>query len=1022
MRRRPGGRQVIARHAGALIAAAAMLGLATPVARAAVTTVACDGQGDIVAVQAAVDAAASGDVIRLSGTCDFTAAAPHGGGVASIDATAVLIRPGTPVTNLTIESAGSPQSATVLGSGTQTAFAVAPGNAGVTVRGLRFVGLARPIVVIGAAGTTVGHPTGTPSPNGNRIVGHATMNSAILAVADDQPVTVDYGPGGLTGTATLTGSSLTGLRVQGNTVTYSPLGPAGPQGVADIVAVDVRQDHGGNVDGVTVSGNAVGLFTADLASFRHNAVRVEGLAPGPASNPPAATDYRIRHVAVTGNNLGRFEELGSEVAGVDPGDTHAAGRAGVVVIRAADFEVSGNRVRSRISATGPVSEPGGGIVVSDSGFGSVVDNHTIVVIADATTPETSDLGAVAVVEGVPALFGGSSADQATTRVEVARNVVAKAPDAVDPGRAIVLSGADMVTAWDNEVSQSRGPAVLIGADVRGPTGAALPRRVTRSVVCANILDGVVDNPAEIGFNPGTASSTGNAFPGGSVFASNMECTPTLAVSPGTVTSGGTLTATGLSWAARPATVTVRDESTGVLAKATTANDLGGYTVTFSSIELAALGDGRLTVTATASDPSGFTRDSPARTVRKNFVTNPPPAGTVAISDGGDGFMNIEEMLAQAVSASWSPPPGSVEAATVWWSDAGGATPAACGPFRVAPSGAVALTRPCSDLLPQGTFRFNAFWESTDGEGSPAVFASSVKDTVVVPPSITGPANGSTVNSSPVTISGATEAGATVSVTKRGLDGTFAVATTTTANQTGAWSATLALADGGHTVSAYIRDPAGNRSGSTAPVAFTVDTSPPPVPDTTPPAAPAITSPANGSVQRGSFLVFGTAEPGAAIRVYVGTTQVGQGGTDGNGSFVAGVGLPTGTWTIRANATDAAGNTSAGFSNEITLDVDASPPGLTITTPTDRIFGPLEPAVIEGTATDNRAVQYVAVRYSELGTVVATDFATCSPACPAASVTWSTQRNLAPGIYDVTVFAVDTLDNIAVKTTRIIKLP
>jgi MYXO-CTERM domain-containing protein/uncharacterized delta-60 repeat protein len=90
-----------------------------------------------------------------------------------------------------------------------------------------------------------------------------------------------------------------------------------------------------------------------------------------------------------------------------------------------------------------------------------------------------------------------------------------------------------------------------------------------------------------------------------------------------------------------------------------------------------------------------------------------------------------------------------------------------------------------------------------------------------PPVITSPANGATLEDNTPTFSGTAAPDSTVSLS---LDG--AVIGTATTDATGSWSftPTLALADGPHTVTATASDTNGT-SAASAPVSFTVDTTP-----------------------------------------------------------------------------------------------------------------------------------------------------------------------------------------------------
>jgi hypothetical protein len=1005
----------------------AFLGLfpAGPTATAATTVVDCDVESDdITAVQTAVDSATPGDTVALAGTCDFAAAPDHGGSTTAIDAAAVVVRSASAgtISDLTITAAGS-GTTTIRGDGTETAFAVLPGNTDVTISDLHFESLARPVVVLGAEGTTV---------VANRFDADHRANSTVLAVASGAVTTVRHGPDAPSmPSVTVTPSALRDLAVTGNEIFYTPPAPQ-PAAGTDVVGIDVRQNAGGSVDGVTIDDNTVAMFTGEFSSVRHNAVRVQGLEAVPASPTPAIGDYRITDVTITGNTLGRLEDLEEVPPGVDPSKTHAAGRVGILLVRVGDFEVTANRVRARLGTTGGPGVPGGGIVVSDSAFGAVRgDNRSVVVFADLTVPESADLGAIAVMEGLPRLFGDAAPDQATTGVDVTGNVVgALAGTNVETGRGIVLTGGvEDVTVWANTVN-ARAKALYVGAAVL-LNGQPLSSEVDTSVLCDNVLDGTADDPAEVAFgsDPGSA---GNAFPGGSagsvrdVAPHNGECTPTVqlvpATDPQTIGPGESLDVVGRAWGNRTVSVSLRDEDGTVLTSTGTASVFGEYAVTLSDTELATLDDGILEAVVTAEDPAGVSRVSDPATVRKDVDLDPPGLGTVVVDDGGDGFTNAEEIVLQSVLGRWTASPDPVVGTIAWWSEDDGTVPSKCGPFAVSNSGQRALPESCGRNLGEGTFRFNVRWEASDGETAVA-YATSVKDTMVDAPTITGPTHGSTLTTSTVDVAGTTtEPNSTVRVTRKQAGGSFAAVATTVSDGTGAWSAPgVPFGDGTHEISAYAVDPAGNRGTSAAPITITVDTG---NPDTTPPAAPVVSSPADGSLQRGRFSVVGTAEPLSTVRVYAGNVLAGQAGADANGRWVAGVNLPSGAHVLDADATDTAGNTGARSAPALTVDVDATNPTLTITSPQQsQVFLPGDSVLFEGTAGDNLALARVSLKFVVAGDgnqqILAGD-ATVTCSNPCTSATWEFDASgLPPGAYDVTVGAVDSVVNYTTKIVRIL---
>ena len=109
-------------------------------------------------------------------------------------------------------------------------------------------------------------------------------------------------------------------------------------------------------------------------------------------------------------------------------------------------------------------------------------------------------------------------------------------------------------------------------------------------------------------------------------------------------------------------------------------------------------------------------------------------------------------------------------------------------------------------------------------------------------------------------------------------------------------------------------------------------------DTVAPAAPAITGPQENGFVGASFTLSGTAEPGAAVEVFEGTTSKGK--TQANGSGVWSMalsGLSEGAHTYTAKATDAAGNVST-VSNARTITVDTTAPTVNSVSPADTATG------------------------------------------------------------------------------------
>lgn len=976
--------------AAALLVSMGALPLASE-AGAATRAVDCrGGAGDIERVQSAVDDAAAGDTVALTGTCDFSAAAPHGGDDTSVASAAVVVRsPG-----VSIQSASGTR-ATVVGDGSEAAFVVLPGAAGSRIGGLGFVNVARAVVVLGADGVSV---------VGNEVTASTSADMALGAIANGSATTVTHGPSGSAGSEQVVAGAVRDLEIAGNRISVSGTGLGDPP----FTGVGVHQSDGGVVEGVAISDNRITMLLATYRSSRTNAIRVEAHDAGTGGG--AAQDFSVRGVAVVGN------AVGTGGSGGDPDAIPAGGRIAIVLQRVGDFEVSGNRVRAHAGAGS--DEPAGGIVTADSSLGSVHANRVVVSHDPGAAP--SVLGGIAAIDGLAALGGDLSADQHATGVDVLGNTVGDLATPTAP--AIAVSGVDLATVADNTLRAGSGDALHVGLDRPAPVGTAgtpLPSTVTRSVLCANQLDGVDDDPGEVSFsNRATdAPSTNNNFPGGAGHGTgNRACTVTVAGSPRIVGVDEDLVVTGLALASRPVAVTVTDEAGASLARATTAASDGSYAVTVTSAAIAAFADGMLRLDVSAGDPGVFTLDAAPTQVLKDTEPN-DGTGTVLLADG-DGSTNLNEAVAGVPIAWRQPSTGNARSARLSVADADGNVPAECGPFELPPDGNGKIAGSCLLVLPEGPYTFSASWLLSDGSRTPVARSQpSVKDTKAEPPSILTPSEGEIVDSSLVTVSGSAEPGS--ALTLRDFPERAVVATTTVASD-GTWSVTVELADGDHQVTAAIVDPAGNQSGGSPLRSFSVDTSPP---DTTAPAAPVLTSPADGSVHPGRVDVAGTAEPDATVEITVDASATVSVPVASDGRWGGRISLQTGTHTITAVAVDAAGNRSAP-TDPVSVVVDATAPTVDIDEPTpDRIHAFGERVVVSGRAADNWEVDFVGVEILDFrarGVVRAGVEAACT-GCGTASATWSFEPDpaLPPGVYHARAVAFDGLGNRASAVVRFV---
>jgi hypothetical protein len=157
--------------------------------------------------------------------------------------------------------------------------------------------------------------------------------------------------------------------------------------------------------------------------------------------------------------------------------------------------------------------PHGGIVASDSGFGTIAGNG-INVLADPSTVN-SGLGAIGVVDEIGSIFNGSAKPQPSTSIVVENNTLGTIDPSTDGvnQRGIVVNGSSLVTVRNNTSEITTEDAINIGALVEGPGDLgnpgpfALPRTVTASTFCGNMLDGTADDPSEVSFSGGPPTAS-----------------------------------------------------------------------------------------------------------------------------------------------------------------------------------------------------------------------------------------------------------------------------------------------------------------------------------------------------------------------------------------------------------------------------------------------------------------------------------------------------------------------------------
>ncbi|MFE6645629.1 Ig-like domain-containing protein [Nocardioides sp. NPDC057772] len=316
----------------------------------------------------------------------------------------------------------------------------------------------------------------------------------------------------------------------------------------------------------------------------------------------------------------------------------------------------------------------------------------------------------------------------------------------------------------------------------------------------------------------------------------------------------------------------------------------------------ALADGEHTVSAVQTDAAGNV--SPAESNTFTIDTAAPAAPVIDSPADGSTISNNTPTITGIGE------PGATVEVSMDGTVIGTATVDADGNWEL----------PTTDALADGEHTVSAVQTDVAGNVSPADSNTFVVDSAAPDaPTITGPADGSTIGPDVQTVTGTAEPNATVRVTVDGQE------YETKANADGAWTIDTGtpFAEGEHTATAVQIDAAGNESPA-ATSTFTVDASE---------RAPIITGPASGTTTSDNTpTIEGTGTPGTTITVYdqddnvIGTTTVTPGGI----WTLDAPGLADGTYTFVATQTDEFGNVSP-ESNSVILTIDTTAPDAPVIT-------------------------------------------------------------------------------------------
>ena len=513
--------------------------------------------------------------------------------------------------------------------------------------------------------------------------------------------------------------------------------------------------------------------------------------------------------------------------------------------------------------------------------------------------------------------GNLGAAATRTAVKDASRATVVSTDPVDGGSKKKASFSYLATASENLAASSRvslfdrtdtqiaATVVVSNATVRATPGS-LPDGTYRAEIV------LVDTFGNVSPTVSRSFTIDDAAPAAPVVTT-----------PAPVINKANVSAYPVSGTGEPgATLTTR-AGTGVtsVTKVVTVGPGGTWS---TALDVSALADGSVPLTATQTDAAGNTSPtSQAAPTTKDTVS--PAVSGPAVTPARMGLGTTTATVSASTNDGSVPAPGApAESVPVRVSadDTDPTTPAVVTTTTSASNGSFSVTLDTGSLS-DGTITYSI--TATDAAGNPSatVTTTNTKNTVApAAPTVTvTPTPINNANKAAITVSGAAT-GASASITLS--DGTTTLGPTTVTISNGTYSQsfnTTTLADGTITVSVTVRDAAGN-VGPPATTTAAKDVVAPPAPTSV--VVPAF-------VTSGTLPVSGGAEPGSTVRVAATDSAVPPAtatktvvtGSDGRWSLDLNVsGLAEGSLSVASTATDAAGNTGPATTRTTTKDTAA----------------------------------------------------------------------------------------------------
>ena len=598
-----------------------------------------------------------------------------------------------------------------------------------------------------------------------------------------------------------------------------------------------------------------------------------------------------------------------------------------------------------------------------------------------------------------------------------------------------------VTLFDtvNGVTTQVGTAA-VGSDGAWSTSVTLSGDGTHSIVAQDTdAAGNTGASAPVTFALNTAGpSISITTPiAGDNIINKTEAAAGVAISGTAVAGSGGAAVNG-----QTATITIVDGTNTVKDTYTATVTAGAWSVNVTAAEAQGLADGSYSIKANVSDAAGN-----AATTASQAITVDEIAPTIAITSpvAGDNIINKTEAAA-GLTISGTAVAGSAgvngQTATITIVDSTNAVKDTYTATVAGGAWSVNVTAAQAQGLADGSYSIKA--DVSDAAGNAATTVSQAVAVETLPPTVTISTASATTNQSTQTISGtvaATEAvaGSTVTLFDTVNGVTTQIGTATVVG--GAWSTTVTLpGNGNHSIVAQDTDAAGN-VGSSAPVVFTLATVAPTIAITSPVAGDNII---NKTEAAAGVTISGTAVAGtggvavngqtATITIFDSTNTVkdtytatvAAGAWSVNVTAAQAQGLADGSYSIKADVSDAIGNAATTATQAIMVDETA--PTIAITSPVagDNIINKAEAAAgvtISGTAAAGSAAvngQTATITIVDSTNAVKDTYtATVTGGAWSVNVTAAQAQGLADGSYSIKANVSDAAGNAAAAASQAI---